>query len=238
MEKILEANKVVKNFGALRAVSEVDFHLLKGEILGLIGPNGAGKSTLLNIMAGIISPSSGKIFYKGKDVTGKKSYSLCKLGIVKTAQIVQPFTKLTLFENIYLAAIFGGKKNSKDATNIANELLEFSGLFSLKNNLANELSVPQRRRLEFARALATSPEVLLLDENMAGLTPKEIDDFLLLIKKINSKGISIIIVEHIMRAVKGVSHRIIVLNYGEKIADGEPDKVLENEEVQRAYFGV
>jgi branched-chain amino acid transport system ATP-binding protein len=237
MEKILETNKIVKNFGALRAVSEVDFHLAKGEILGLIGPNGAGKSTLLNIVAGIIQPTSGEILFKGKNITGKRSHSLCKLGIVKTSQIVQPFTQLTLFQNIYLAAIFGGRETSVKATDTANKLLEFTKLFHLKNNLANELSVPQRRRLEFARALATSPEILLLDENMAGLTPKEIDDSLQLIREINSRGISIIIVEHIMRAVKGVSHRIVVLNYGEKIADGEPDKVLENEEVQKAYFG-
>lgn len=237
MEKILETDKINKNFGALSAVSNVEFHLNKGEILGLIGPNGAGKSTLLNIIAGIIPATSGKIFFKKKDITKKKSYELCKLGIVKTAQIVQPFTKLTLFENVYLAAVFGGKKSSGRASEIASELLEFSGLYKLKNNLANELSVPQRRRLEFARALATSPEILLLDENMAGLTPKEIDDSLELIREINSKGVSIIVVEHIMRAVKGISERIIVLNYGEKIADGKPDEVLENAEVQKAYFG-
>ncbi len=237
MEKIFEAKGIVKNFGALTAVANVDIELRRGEILGLIGPNGAGKSTFLNIIAGILPPSEGKIFFKGNDITFNKSDKICKLGIVKTAQIVQPFTKLTLFENIYLGAVYGGGLSKGEAIDKTDELLDFTKLYSLRNNLANELSVPQRRRLEFARALATLPEILLLDENMAGLTPREIDDSLELIKEINSKNVSIIIVEHIMRAVVGVAKRIAVLNYGEKIADGDTSVVLNDKEVQEAYFG-
>jgi len=237
MEKIFEAKGIVKNFGALTAVANVDISMSRGEIIGLIGPNGAGKSTFLNIIAGILQPTEGKIFFKGNDITFGKADKICKLGIVKTAQIVQPFTKLSLFQNVYLAAVYGGGLSKREAIDKTEELLEFTKLFSLQNKLANELSVPQRRRLEFARALATLPEILLLDENMAGLTPREIDDSLELIREINAKNVSIIIVEHIMRAVVGVAKRIVVLNYGEKIADGETDRVLNDKKVLEAYFG-
>ena len=237
MEIFFQTKKLTKSFGALVAVMEVDFSLKKGEIVGLIGPNGAGKSTFLNVVAGILRPTSGEIIFKDKNITGKKAHYICRLGIVKTAQIVQPFTKLTLLENVYLGAVYGGGKSHKEAMKISEEILEFVGLGNLKKNLASELSVPQRRRLEFARALATEPEILLLDENMAGLTPKEIDDMLELIREINRKGITIVVVEHVMRAVMGVAERIVVLNYGEKIAEGEPEIVMNNPEVQKAYFG-
>ncbi len=237
MEIFFETRKLTKNFDALIAVNRVDFKLEKGEIVGLIGPNGAGKSTFLNIVAGVIKATSGIVIFKDKDITNKKAYEVCRIGIVKTSQIVKPFTNLTLIENIFLASVYGAKRDKRYALHKANELLEFVGLYSLKDNYASQLSVPQRRRLEFARALATEPEILLLDENMAGLTPKEIDDMLEIIREINRKGITIVVVEHILRAVMGVAQRVVVFNYGEKIADGDPNEVINSPEVQKAYFG-
>ena len=219
------------------AVANVNIEVEKGEVLGLIGPNGAGKSTLLNIIAGVFPPSKGKIIFKEMDITGKKANEICKLGIAKTSQIVKPFTKLTVFENVYLGAVYGAGLTKKKAIEKTEEIIEFTKLNKYKNKLADSLSVPERRKLEFARALATEPQILLLDENMAGLTPKEIDDSLDLIREINSNGITIIIVEHIMRAVLGVAKRIVVLNYGEKIADGKPEEVLNDKRVLEAYFG-
>ncbi len=237
MEVFFKAERLTKYFDSLTVLDNLEVEIEKGEIVGLIGPNGAGKTTFLNIIAGVISASSGKIFFKGRDITNKRSYYLCRLGIVKTAQIVQPFTSLSVFENVYLGAIYGAGLHNKDAIKKAEEIIEFTGLSNLKRYPASMLNVPQRRKLEFARALATEPEILLLDENMAGLTSKEIKESIRLIKNINKKGITIVIVEHMIKIVSEVAKRIIVLNYGKKIADGDPEIVLRNKEVQNIYLG-
>ena len=237
MEKILETKNLTKSFGALKAVDSVSISLYKGEILGLIGPNGAGKSTFLKLITGIIKPDYGKIFLKNKNITNLKPYKICRLGIAKTSQIVKPFTNLTIFENIYLAAINGGNFSSSIAKNYTYEILEFVGLYPLKEKIANEINLLEKKKLELARALATNPDVLLLDENMSGLTSKEIEEALITIRKINEKGISIIIVEHIMKIIKSLSNRIIVLNFGKKIADDLPESICNNREVLEAYFG-
>jgi branched-chain amino acid transport system ATP-binding protein len=237
MEKILEIKNLTKNFGSLKAVSKVNLDVLKGEILGLIGPNGAGKSTFLNLLTGSITPDSGKILFKKRNITGEKPYKICRMGIAKTSQLVQPFTRLTVFENVFLAATYGAGLSSEKAENFANEILKFTSLYKIKDKLSDKLSVPERKKLELSRALATEPEILLLDENMSGLTVKEIEEALDLIKEINSRGISIVVVEHVMKVIKSISKRIVVLNYGEKIADGLPDEVFNSKEVEKAYFG-
>ncbi len=237
MEEILKVKNITKNFGSIRAVSNIDFHLNKGEIVGLIGPNGAGKSTFLNIISGILQPDNGKIFFKGEDITNIKPYKICRKGIVKTSQIIQPLTKLTVFENIYIASIFGGNIAAKKATEFCEKILKFTNLEKIKMKKSNELSLPERKRLEFARALATKPEIILLDENMSGLSSGEIDEALKLIKNINKMGITIVVVEHIMKVIKNLCSRIVVFNYGEKIADGTLEQVFNDSRVEKAYFG-
>jgi len=237
MDIFFETKELTKSFESLTALNRIDFKLEKGEIVGLIGPNGAGKSTFLNVIAGLLKADSGKIIFKNRDITNKKAHEICHIGIVKTSQIVKPFTNLTLLENVYLASIYGAKRDKIYALNKANELLEFFNLYSVKDYYASQLNIHQRRRLEFARALATEPEIILLDECMAGLLPGEIEEMIEIIKEIHRWGVTVVIVEHILKAVMDVAGRVVVFNYGEKIADGEPDKVLNSPDVQKAYFG-
>jgi len=237
VEKILQIENLTKNFGNLRALSSIQFDLNKGEIVGIIGPNGAGKSTLLNIISGVTPLDKGRIIFNGVDITNKRTFERCRLGIVKTSQIVQPFSKLTVFENIYLAAIYGGREKSKEASTKAEEIICFLNLKHLKNEYGGNLTLHEKRRLDFGRALATQPSILLLDENMGGLIPDEIDEALRFIKDINQSGVSIIIVEHVMSVVRGVSDRVVVLNYGEKIADAATEEVFNDKNVLKAYFG-
>ena len=237
MGKILNIINVSKIFDRSEVLSNINLKVSKGEILGLIGTNGAGKSTLLNIIAGIIPTTSGEIIFKDKHITNKKSHQICKYGIAKTSQIPKPFNQLTIFENIYLAAVYGGDYSNNEAKELTNEILNFIRLREISEKFANQLSVPQTKRLELGRALATKPEILLLDENLAGLTPGEVDEVIGIIKDINSKGITIIIVEHIIRAIRQISDRTIVLNFGKIIAEGKTENVLNYKEVQKAYFG-
>jgi branched-chain amino acid transport system ATP-binding protein len=234
---ILACEKVSKHFGALAAVQAVSFTLAQNEILGMIGPNGAGKTSLFNCIIGIYPPDNGRVIFDGTDITGKKPHQICRLGLAKTSQIMEPFRTMTVFENVLVGALYGGQMSMAAARRETENVIEFVGLGDQSSKPSAAISVPARRRLELARALATGAKVLLLDENMAGLNPSEIDSALDLLRKIRDSGKSMVVVEHIMRAVMGISDRIIVLNYGAKIAEGSPEGVVKNPDVIQAYLG-
>ncbi len=237
MEKILEGKGITKYFDSIAALLNVDFWVRKGEVLGIIGPNGSGKSTLFNIIAGILKPSRGRILYKGRDITSFPSHKRCKMGIVKTSQIAQPFLNLTVFENVLVAAMYGGNLPMHKARKKADEILGLVDLYRIKNRDAGSITIHDMKKLELARALATDPEVILLDESMAGLTPSEVDKALDILREVNEKGVTIVVVEHVMKAVMEISDRIIVLDCGEKIAEGKPDEIRRDPKVKEAYFG-
>lgn len=240
MTILLEGQKVCKNFGGLAALERVDFHIHEGEILGLIGPNGAGKTTLFRCITGVYPPSTGKILFDGKEISRLMPHEICVLGITNTHQVVKPFPEMTVLDNVRVGAFFGKgwvRGEVKDATQEAMRVLEFTGLAPKANFLARHLTLPDRKRLEVARALATRPKLLLLDEVVAGLNPTETDMMIHLIRQLQEGGITIFMVEHVMRAVLGVSDRLIVLNFGEKIAEGTPDQVATNPQVVEAYLG-
>jgi len=240
MATILECKQVSKHFGGLAAVNKVDLQVEEGEILGLIGPNGAGKTTLFRVIAGVYAPTSGHIFFRGHDITGRKAHDVCRMGITSTHQLVRPFPELTVLENVMVGAYFGRGWASgmvKDARQEAMAAIEFVGLAGKADTLAKNLTLPDRKRLEMARAIATRPEVLLLDEVVAGLNPTETLQTMELIREIRKRGTTIIMVEHVMKAVMGVSDRIIVLNYGQKIAEGLPQEIANNQQVIEAYLG-
>jgi branched-chain amino acid transport system ATP-binding protein len=237
---ILEGKNITKKFAGLTAVYEVDFELEQGEILGLIGPNGAGKTTLVNLITGIYPLSGGEIYFKEKKISGLKPHQIGRLGIGRTFQVVKPFPGMTVKENASVGAMFGaeGKRRSaKEAIRKAEEILEFVGLGAVAQQRADQLSVASRKRLEVAKALAMAPDVVLFDEVMAGLNYTEIDQSIKLIKKIRDSGMTILIIEHVMRVIKSVCDRILVLHHGEKIADGKPEAVLNDENVIKAYLG-
>jgi branched-chain amino acid transport system ATP-binding protein len=233
---MLEVRGLTRVFGGLLAVSDFSFEVRAGEILGLIGPNGAGKTTVFNLIAGFIRPSSGRILLEGKDIAGKKPYAVTRLGVARTFQIVKPFKKLTVLENVTLAGFlrFPARKKSEAE---ARRVLERVGLAAKEQALANDLTLSQQKRLEIARALATQPRILLLDEPMGGLNPTEIEQASGLVKQISEEGITIIWVEHVLKAIMNVSHRVIVMNQGEKIAEGPPERIVNDPEVIAAYLG-
>ena len=233
---ILSAEGVTKRFGGLVAVSEVDIALKEHEILGLIGPNGAGKTTLFNMLSGTMPMSEGKLFYRGKEVPNPKANEMCKMGIGRTYQICQPFSNLTVLENVMVGAFIRHPK-TKDARDAAYATLERVGLADRADVGGSALTLPELKRMEVARALATEPDVLLLDEVIAGLNPTEVDKIMDLIRKIRDEGMSIIIIEHVMKAMMNLSDRIVVINQGKKIAEGLPVEIAANPLVIESYLG-
>ena len=233
---ILSANNLTKNFGGLMAVGNLSFDLEKGEILALIGPNGAGKTTVFNCLSGFLTADEGDVIFEGKLLGGLQPFQICQLGMARTFQIVKPFPTISVLDNVTVGAL-SREKSTAEAIRRSLEIIEFTGLSSMAKKEAQGLPLPLRKRLELARALATQPKVLLLDEVMAGLNPTEVDELIALLKKINRQGISILLIEHVMRGVMALSQRVIVISYGVKIAEGTPEEVVENKEVIEAYLG-
>jgi branched-chain amino acid transport system ATP-binding protein len=236
---LLEGKGVTKKFGGLTAVSKVDFAVDEGEVVGLIGPNGAGKTTLFNLISATYSPKPGTIHFNGVNITGKKPYQICRMGIARTFQTVKIFGNLPVIENVRVGAFFGQDKSSSasDATNKSLELLDYVGLSSVASIPARDLTLANQKRLEVARALATDPKMLLLDEIMAGLNQTEVTQAMELITSIRDRGITIIMIEHVMKAIMSVCNRIIVLHLGQKIAEGTPQEIASSEKVIEVYLG-
>jgi len=236
---ILEAEKVTKYFGGLAAVSNVDFRVDQGEIFGLIGPNGAGKTTLFNLISAALTLKSGVIKFKGKKISGLKPHQICRKGIARTFQSVKIFPNMSVRDNVSLGALFG-TPTGMSATSTAKEaaeLSEFVGLSAMSELPAKDLILVNQKRLEVAAALATKPELLLLDELMAGLTPTETAEAMELVTRIRDKGITIFMIEHVMKAIMGVCDRIMVLHHGEKIAEGTPHEITTSKKVIEVYLG-
>ncbi|HHU22934.1 MAG TPA: ABC transporter ATP-binding protein [Clostridiales bacterium] len=236
MSNILEVKNLTKLFGGLPAVNNVSFEVAENEILGLIGPNGAGKTTLFNLISGYHTITKGDIFFKGNKISGMLPDKICKLGIARTFQVVKPFGEMTAVENVMVGA-FCRYKNPQIAREKAMEAINYVGLGHYTDMVAKSLTIAERKRLEMARALATEPKVLLLDEVMAGLRPSELEEALDLIRKVRDSGVTIIVVEHIMRAIMQISERILVLDHGVLIASGTPVEVANNPVVIESYLG-
>ena len=237
---ILEVQGLYKYFGGLAAVANVDFQLEKGEIMGLIGPNGSGKTTVFNLIAGVYRADRGSIRLDGEEITSLSTAAICQKGIGRTFQIPQPFSRLTVLENVRLGRVYGSQpaQSITQADQEADEVLEFIGLKAKRSLVSGRLPLLDRKRLELGKALATRPKVLLMDEILGGLTPAEIDTAMDLIKAIRNSGVTLIVVEHVMKAIMGISDRVIVLNSGAKIAEGPPRKVVQDRNVIEAYLGV
>lgn len=235
-EYILSGTGVTKRFGGLVAVDHVDIALKKNEILGLIGPNGAGKTTLFNMISGTMPMTEGELTYHGDVISNPRADAMCKMGIGRTYQICQPFSNLTVLENVMVGA-FVRHPRTKDARDASYAVLEQVGMADRADAGGAGLTLPELKRMEVARALATEPDVLLLDEVIAGLNPSEVDKIMDLIRRIREGGMSIIIIEHVMKAIMNLSDRIVVINQGRKIAEGLPAEIAANEEVIESYLG-
>jgi branched-chain amino acid transport system ATP-binding protein len=237
---LLKCVGVSKRFGGLQALKDVDFTVNEGEIAGLVGPNGSGKSTLLNLISGVYKPDSGQILLRDEDISKLPPHVICAKGVTKTAQTVQSFPEMTATENVLTSVLFNRDKVDKKADGLlrAQELLAFVGLDKEKFDVkAKNLNVVQLRKIQLAKALATNPELLLLDELLTGLTPKESDEAIALIKQINKQGVTVLMVEHVMRVIMGLCNRVIVLQHGEKICEGTPKQVCSDENVVKVYLG-
>jgi branched-chain amino acid transport system ATP-binding protein len=237
---ILEVNKLSKRFGGITALHEIEFTVRRGEILGIIGANGAGKTTLFSIISGFYPPDKGAIRFQGQDITGMKPFRICRKGIVRTFQVVRPFRAMTVLRNVTVGKLFGRDRrmHQKDAEKEAGFILELVGLADKAHVPAGDLSLADHKRLEMARALSANPEILLLDEVLAGLTPLETAEAMEIVRKVHqSMGLTILMVEHVMKAVIGLCERIIVLHYGRMIAEGTPREIAENPDVVEAYLG-
>ena len=236
MKALLEVKGVSRFFGGLAALTDVSFDVQKGEILGLIGPNGAGKTTLFNVVNGFYPPSRGDVVFNGKAISGLKPHKICGLGMARTFQVVKPLQRMSVLDNVIASAFLRARTRAL-AEEIAVETLRFTGLYEDRDFISKGLPLGKRKRLEIARALATRPELILFDESCAGLNPTELDHSIEIIRKIKEMGLTIMVIEHHMKVIMSISDRIVVLNYGEKIAEGTPGEIKSNPLVIEAYLG-
>lgn len=237
--RILQIEGLTKYFGGLAAVSGVDFHVDRGEILGLIGPNGAGKTTLFNLVSGALVPNAGSIIFMDQKLNGLNPDRICRKGLARTFQSVKVFPEMTVFQNVMLGSLFGAPngKSMEDAAGDARKMLDFVGLSHLDGTTAAGLTLVNQKKLEVARALATKPELLLLDEMMAGLNPTEVAQSMDLVTSIRDRGVTVIMIEHVMKAIMSICQRIVVLHHGKKIAEGTPDEIAASKTVIEVYLG-
>lgn len=233
---LLEVNGIIKRFGGLVAVDNLSLSLDKGQILGLIGPNGAGKTTAFNMISGFYQPDEGEVFFEGEKINGLRPDQICKLGLSRTFQVVKPFPQLSVRDNVMVGA-YNRTNKRMEARQKALEIIEFLGMQDLSEATAGSLSVAYRKRLEVAKALATDPKIILLDEAMAGLRPTETDEMIELVRQISKQGIALLLVEHVMRVIMSLADRIVVIHHGEKIAEGEPKQIVKDKAVIDAYLG-
>lgn len=236
MEHLLEVKHLEKKFDGLIVSKDINLTVDQGEIIGVIGPNGAGKTTLFAQISGFLKPDSGGIYFRGENIVGLKPHQICERGLTRTFQVVQPFEHLTVIDNVMIGALVR-TKGTREAVKEAEKILDFVGMSNKKDLPISSMTLADRKRIEVAKALATAPKLILLDEVMAGLTPTESKETVELIQKINAQGITVVLIEHVISAVVKLAERVIVINHGEKIADGDAKTVFENKEVIRAYFG-
>ena len=233
---LLEVTGITKRFGGLVAVDDLSLSLDKGQILGLIGPNGAGKTTAFNMISGFYKPDEGEIYFDGKKINGLRPDQVCKLGLARTFQIVKPFPQLSVRDNVMVGA-YNRTNSRRESRQKAEEIIDFLGMSDISDMTAGSLSVAYRKRLEIAKALATDPKIILLDEAMAGLRPTETDHMIDLVRQVSKQGIALLLVEHVMRVIMSLAERIVVIHHGEKIAEGEPKEIVQDKAVIDAYLG-